>query len=252
MNEASPVRIVVAEDEDLIRNHLVKKITALDPSLHVVCAAEDGKEALEFVERRSADLVLTDIRMPVMDGIELIRALHLKYPHVRTMIATGFAEFEYARQAMRYGASEYLLKPIKPAELKNALAAAAAAIRGQRSADARSLEGLSARDGGPEEIVRLVQAFLRENYTKDLSLEEISRNFNFTPAYLSKIFLKHAGEPPSRYVISLRINEAKHLLSRQRHLSIREVGERVGYADPYYFSRIFKQVTGVSPKDFAK
>mgnify|MGYP001022761460 CR=1 FL=1 len=247
-----PIRIVVAEDEELIRNHLVKKIEAAGPDLAVVRAAQDGREALDFVRREPVDLVVTDIRMPMMDGLELIKSLHHHFPRIRTIIATGYADFEYARQALRYDVSEYLLKPVKPAELKQALVRVQTSIEHEQQRAAKNLEGAAGRADRPEAIVELVRRYLRENFAKELSLEEISRSFNFTPSYLSKIFMRHTGEPPSKYLISLRIQEAKYLLARHPELTVKEVAERVGYADPFYFSRLFKQMTGVAPTEFQK
>lgn len=250
MTEQPLIRIVVAEDEELIRNNLVKKIHAIDPSLQVIYAAEDGRNALEFIKENPVHLVITDIRMPVMDGLELIEALYLHHPHVRKIVSTGYADFEYARQAMRYGAADYILKPVKPEELRRALSKAMTSIEKEHHPEKRNLAGAKNRADKPEEIVLLVQDYLRENYMQEFNLEEIARNFNFTSSYLSKIFLKHTGEPPSKYVIALRIQAAKHLLGSQRELSIKEVAERVGYPDQFYFSRIFKQLTGCTPKEF--
>lgn len=253
INADNAIRIVVAEDEDLIRNNLVRKIESFDPALQVVHAAQDGKSALQYIRDNSADLIVTDIRMPVMDGLELIKALQSHYPHIRKIITTGYADFEYARQAVRYEASEYLLKPIKSDELRKAISRLQTSIETEKSAFKKSVEGLRPQGAvSSEDIVGQIQHYLKENFTKEISLEEISRKFNFTPSYLSKIFIKHAGEPPSKYLISLRINEAKYLLANQRSLSIKEVAERVGYPDQFYFSRLFKQVTGSTPKDYQK
>ncbi|WP_309120490.1 response regulator [Paenibacillus sp.] len=245
------VTVVVAEDEELIRGSLVRKIEGVDASIGVVAAAQDGKEALEAVERWQPDLVVTDIRMPVMDGIELIKSLHLYHPRVRKIIATGYADFEYAREAMRYNVSEYLLKPTSAKDLSAVLLRLKTAIEGQREAEDGQLRALPRAAGdSPDDIVRAVCDYMRVHFNKELSLEQIARHFNFNASYLSKIFVKHTGEPPSRYLMSLRINEAKYLLSQHRSLSVKEVGERVGYPDQFYFSRVFKQAAGMTPKEF--
>ncbi|MFC4307238.1 response regulator transcription factor [Cohnella boryungensis] len=249
---STPIRIVVAEDEELIMNNLIRKIENIDPSLQVVCAAEDGKEALSYVRDNPVDLVVTDIHMPVMNGISLIRELHLHFPHIRAVITTGYADFEYARQALRFQVSEYLLKPIKQEELRQAISRVKLSIDSEKSSYRNSLESMRAGSDKPETIVQLVQQYLKENFTRELSLEEVAKSFNFTSSYLSKIFIKHTGAAPSKYLIALRINEAKYLLTEHRHLSVKEVGERIGYPDQFYFSRLFKQVTGSTPKEFQK
>ncbi|WP_239619055.1 response regulator transcription factor [Cohnella mopanensis] len=253
-NADNSIRIVVAEDEDLIRNNLIKKIEGIDDALKVVYAAEDGKSALNYIRNNAADLIVTDIRMPVMDGLELIKSLQSHYPHIRKIITTGYADFEYARQAVRYEASEYLLKPIKSSELQKAISRIQTSIETEKSRYNKNVaEGLRVQGAvSSEDIVGQVQHYLRENFTRDISLEEISRQFNFTPSYLSKIFIKHTGEAPSKYLISLRINEAKYLLANHPSLSVKEVAERVGYPDQFYFSRLFKQVAGCTPKEYQK
>lgn len=244
------VRIVVAEDEDLIRNSLVRKIEAMDPALKVVGTAEDGREALALVEREQPDLVFTDIRMPVMDGMELIRSLHLYFPRVRKVITSGYADFDYARQGIQYQVQEYLLKPISSPELQRVLVRMKSAVAAEHSQMEDSMKELRQPGVNPEEIVLLVQQYIREQFSKDLSLELIARHFNFNASYLSKLFAKYTGEPPSRYLMTVRVNEAKYLLTRHPQMSVKEVGERVGYPDPFYFSRIFKQMTGFTPKEY--
>jgi two-component system response regulator YesN len=252
MTISSSIKVLVAEDEELIRNHLIKKMESIDPALQVVCSAQDGQSAWNYVQTHQVDLLITDIRMPILDGIELVKMLHLHFPHIQKIIVTGYADFEYARHALRYDVGEYLLKPIKPNELANALAKAKTLIENKKDQYTKNLESLHTQSVKPEETVELVQHFLREHFTKNISLEEISRHFNFTPSYLSKIFIKYTGEPPSRYLITLRINEDKYLLTHYPHLSVKEVGKRVGYSDQFYFSRIFKQMTGVTPSEFLR
>lgn len=117
MAQANVIKVVIAEDEVIIRGTLVRKLEGLDQAIQIVGSAQDGKEALELVKREQPDLLITDIRMPVMDGIELIGSIHRYYPRMRKIITSGFADFEYARQAIQYNVIEYLLKPIATSEL---------------------------------------------------------------------------------------------------------------------------------------
>jgi two-component system response regulator YesN len=247
------VKVVVAEDEDLIRNNLVKRLECVHDSIKVVGAAQDGKEALELVRQEQPDLILTDIRMPIMDGLELIQTLHMYFPRIRKIIASGYADFAYAKQAMQYNVEDYLLKPVSTEELNRVFSRIITHIGNEKAQFEDHLRGMNPYPTqNPEDIVQFVREFMRANFTKELSLEQIARHFNFTASYLSKIFIKYTSEPPSRYLMTLRINEAKYLLTHHRNLSIKEVGERVGYLDQFYFSRIFKQMTGFTPKDYQK
>lgn len=250
MEQHSIIKVVVTEDEELIRNSIVKKIENLDPSFQVTGIADNGKTALELIHKNSPDIMITDIQMPVMGGIELIRTVHFYFPHIRIIITSGYADFEYARQAMRYNVNDYLLKPISKDDLKVTLLKTKALIDNEKLQFQDHIRGMHNQDANPMEIVDMVQNYLRTNFNKELSLEKIAKSFNFNPSYLSKIFIKHTGELPSKYLTSIRINEAKYLLTQYKNLSIKEVGEWVGYSDQFYFSRVFKQITGFTPKEF--
>lgn len=233
---------VIAEDEDLIRSGLIRKIEQSRQSFAVVGEATHGAEALELVRRMQPQLLITDIRMPVMDGLKLIEEVYKYFPRTAVMIASGYADFEYARQAMKFNVKHYLLKPVKPLELAEVLNDIRAQLSKESIVEANDIE----------RTVQRVQQYLREHFHEDISLEQLAKQFNFSSAYLSKIFLKHTGEAPSKYIATLRINEAKRLLKHRRDLPVKAVGELVGYGDPFYFSRIFKQATGMTPREYQK
>lgn len=246
----NPIHVIVAEDEPLLLRTLVDQIQRTDELFRVICAASDGEYALEYIENvQVPDMIVTDITMPVMDGIELINIVERDYPQVKKVIISGFSEFEYARQALKMNVIDYLLKPVKKKELENVLSKIKMIIESERLA-LKSPNPLANRKYSPEDIVKTVAEFIKSNYSRELSLEDIAKQFNINAPHLSKSFLKYAGETPSKYIMSLRINEAKHLLSLKKELSVKEVGEAVGYPDPFYFSRIFKQLTGLAPKEY--
>jgi YesN/AraC family two-component response regulator len=244
------IKVVVAEDEELILNDIIKKIQQIDPVFMVVGAAQNGKQALEMVEECSPDLLLTDIRMPVIDGLELLKNISLNYPYIKTIIVSGYSEFEYAKHAIKYGVTDYLLKPLEPEELRKALTK----IRISLEAEACFLNNKIAKnvpgDKSPDEIAAMVIQFIKENFTHNINLNSLAENFNFNASYLSKLFKKYYDETPVRYLANLRIHEAKHLLRSRPELDIKSVGELVGYSDPFYFSRIFKHITGKSPSEY--
>lgn len=113
--------LLIVDDEPLTREYMRMNISSINSSWLVAGEAEDGAEALKFLEKQPVDLVITDIKMPVMDGLNLCKMISQKYPRLKVLILSGYDEFAYAKEAMLYGVSEYLLKPIVKEDLRAAL-----------------------------------------------------------------------------------------------------------------------------------
>ena len=244
-------KVIVAEDEELILNNLTKKIHRTNLGFEVIATAQDGKSALALVEKYSPDLLITDIRMPIMDGMELLKNVSIKYPYIEKLIISGYGEFEYAQQALKYQVKDYLLKPIKFEALIESLNNIRISIDTKIiTLNNNKIPIKKNYDYSAEQMAHLVELYIRENFTREINLDMVAQNFNFNSSYLSKIFTKFVGENPSKYVKLLRINKAKHLLINNTDKSIKEIGIISGYEDQFYFSRIFKNVTGESPASF--
>jgi YesN/AraC family two-component response regulator len=242
-------KTIVVEDESLIRRNISKKVSELHSNFTVIGEAMNGQEALKLIEEQLPDLVLTDIKMPIMDGLELAKQIFFGYPHIKVVIISGHHEFEYARKAIAYQVNDYLLKPVVSEELRNTLSR----IELKLSADLDSLASAatSLSDAvDPEELVKSVKLYIKENYKENLTLKEIAQQLNFSTDYLSKVFKKHTGETPVKYITRLRITEAKRLLTTNVDMDIKTVGKLVGYPDQYYFSRVFKNNTDCYPSEY--
>ncbi|MBS5065559.1 MAG: response regulator, partial [Hungatella hathewayi] len=105
-------QMIIADDESAIRNGLRDLFPWEELQVQIVCTAANGRAALDYVENHPVDLVLADIRMPGMDGLELARTLNESYPSVCMILISAYTDFEYARKAMRYGVREYITKPV--------------------------------------------------------------------------------------------------------------------------------------------
>ena len=114
-------RVLLADDEEEIRSGISRKIDWASLGFRLVGEAANGEEALELAEQLRPDVVLTDIKMPFLDGLELCRRLRVSLPGARLVVFSGFDDFEYARQAVGAGVSEYILKPINAPELTQVL-----------------------------------------------------------------------------------------------------------------------------------
>jgi two-component system, response regulator YesN len=244
-------KVLIAEDEELILNNIVKKVNSLQLGFEVIATAQDGKQAMKLINKLLPDLIITDIKMPVMDGLELLKNVDSKFPYIKKIVLSGFNDFSFAKQAMKCHVDDYLLKPIKINELTKVLTRNRLILENERKLIKCSL--LDTKNNhlcSGQEIAEMIEAYVIENYTKELNFDIIAQKFNFNSSYLSKIFTKYIGENPVKYLTALRINKAKHLLLNNKDMSIKEIGEQVGYSDQFYFSRIFKNVTGISPASY--
>lgn len=240
---------IIAEDEELLLQNLVQKVEQSDAGFSVAGTAQTGFQAFELIEKTNPDLVISDIRMPVMDGIALLKKVREQYPQIDFIITSGYSDFEYARSAIRYQATEYLLKPIDPDELNASLHK----LRTKYMLNQSAFEDIFNQDTAarsPAQIANILKEYLVRHYAEDINLNLIAYNMNYSSGYLTKIFVARYGSSPSKYLINLRMQKAKHLLLHSPNLSIRQIGDAVGYHDQAYFSRIFKKYCTVSPAEY--
>ena len=241
--------VIVAEDEPLIRANIVKKLADCCPQFEVVGQAADGQEALEAIGELSPDVLVTDIRMPVLDGLALIREVYYTYPDVKVLIASGYDDFSYAKSALSFGVKDYLLKPIEAAELRQTMSRLAVQLEAEREkfeAEHPGFAGSHAQD----EVAALVKEYLRGHFAEEISLNDLAARFRLNQAYLARLFKRREGVAPIRYLRDLRVNHARRLLGEHPEMEIKQVGALCGYPDQGYFSRIFKQAVGVSPQEY--
>lgn len=240
------MRIIVAEDEEPARKGIVNLIRSVGPDYQVVAQARNGKIALELIRKLRPDLVLTDVRMPYMDGLELMRTIRELGLPVKFIIVSTYADFEYARSAIDLGVSGYLHKPITREELCEALHRVRGMDETPPEASPQPVE-----EGSLHPTVGKVLAVIEEEYAAKLTLEELARRMRITPEYLSYLFHRNLGIKFATYLKQYRIDKAKELLAEGK-CKVYEVAASCGYSDTKYFCRIFKEISGTSPSDFMR
>ncbi len=238
---------MLVEDEQLLSQSIARHIKALDIGFKVVCQPSNGKEALSMLRTNDIHLIMTDIQMPVMGGLELARLVHEQYPHIITIILTGYADFSYAREALKQNVFDYLLKPVNPEELETSLLNVSLQL--QKYYEYEEDASMIGKDS--HEIAEYAVRYIREHYMDDIDFTSLSAKMGFSSAYLTKIFNKYIGNTPSKYLTDIRIHEAKHLLLNTS-LPIREIGGKVGYPDQFHFSKTFRRLTGRNPTAYRK
>ncbi|MCL2842805.1 MAG: helix-turn-helix domain-containing protein [Oscillospiraceae bacterium] len=227
--------------------------------------ASNCRAALAMMEENQPDIVFLDMYLPVMSGIEFLKKAAPASPKTIFITVSGFDEFEYARQSLRYGVLEYLLKPIMEEELERALARAvdildAGAVQTvpgeweyrRQESEAQHFEGLHKKiisELTKENVVKEIQTYIEMNYADEISLTMLSQWYYFSKEYLSRCFKEAAGCGIYEFVTDTRMKKAKELLMNT-NAKISVVAKMVGYKDQNYFSRVFKKYYGVYPSEF--
>jgi len=237
--------LLIVDDEKEIRKGLFEFAWS-GVGFKAVAALEDGGQALEYILKYPVDVVLCDILMPKMDGIELARKVNeLKIP-VKLVFLTGHKDMEYIRAAMRYGCKDYLLKPTRFSQLQEVFCDLKQQLDEEWKMGFTPGETLD-----PEQSNQLVLMACR--YMKDhlatVSLESVAGFLRISPSYLSKIFKDHTGINFSDFHQRERMREAGELLKDPRN-QINEIARLVGYSNSANFARAFKLQFSVSPREY--
>lgn len=231
------MKVLIVEDEQAARNGLVNLLRQADDRIDVAGVASDGRQGLEQIRALSPELVLTDIRMPVMDGLEMIRAAQAQGLKTQYVVISAFAEFEYARQAMVLGVKEYLVKPITMDDVAALLD--------------RVMPSFKQNSAVCHPLVSRTLAILDRQYREPVNLADLSGQLGVTPEYLSYLFHRDMGINFSAYLRRLRIDRAVALMG-EGSSKIYEIAHAVGFADAKYFCRVFREVTGKAPGEYIR
>lgn len=209
----------------------------------------DSDEALEEICQKRPDVVFTDIRMPGMSGIDLLREARRRGVESEFVIVSGYGEFIYAQEALQQGAFDYRLKPIQPGEAPQILEALVKRFHSKKEYF-RQMEQPSFPACSNENFRKLL-SYVGENYTHEIYLRDLADRFYLNEAYCSVLFKKNTGKNFSDYINGLRIDRAKELLDRTTK-SVEEIGKAVGFQDYYYFNKVFKKYTDLTPTQYRK
>lgn len=229
--------LLIVDDEQSICSWLGRRICEIGFRFRSILEENDPFLALELIRNEEIHIVLSDIRMPGMDGIELLKQIKQVQPHIQVVLISAWEDFNLAQEAMLYNASGYLLKPINDRELMEAL----------RQALARQTPmpyGQSVGDASAKlNIIQQVRFYINENFASDICLKDLADRFFISQQHLSSSFRRHTGRTFTEYLNEVRLFHVRKLLDTT-DLPIKVVAQRCGYNDYSYFCRVFKLSSG--------
>lgn len=245
------MKLIIVDDEPKIRKGLLKLLAAQE-GWEVTGVFEDVRSALKALYELEADVIVTDIKMPEVSGLDLIRQIRERNLNLPVIILSGYGNFSYAQKAIELGVTRYLLKPTDPRELLSVLRELERDLGFLPAAPGKEA-GQDQTDEGENEVgnllvVKAIQ-YIEVHYGGKITLKDMAEELHLSPNYLCELFKRHTGKNLMEYVTGYRMSKAKTYLNHIEY-KVADVAEMVGYKEAKYFSSAFKKTYGMTPMEY--
>ncbi|MFX3633187.1 MAG: response regulator [Candidatus Pristimantibacillus sp.] len=249
--------ILIVDDEPRTRDGVRKVLEAWSAGQYRIITASSGVEALAWLKGNDANLLITDVRMPEIGGLDLVERVNsMPHPPV-VIIISGHPEFDYAQKALQFGVIEYLLKPLEKTKLVQAVELAMKKEenihrieRMERLVDTKLMNTVQQDKIYSPQVQEAIQ-YVDMHLHEPLSMRDIADYLHMNASYFSVLFKEQIGLTFTEYMARRRVQRAKELLSNTR-LAIAEIAEQVGYQTDKYFVKVFRSFEGISPGQYRK
>jgi two-component system, response regulator YesN len=232
------MKILIADDEEMIRYSIISMINEIDIRIEKIKEASDGEEMINISKKFFPDLIFVDIKMPKINGLNAIKECQTFLKNTKFIIISSYEDFGFAKEAIKLGVNEYLLKPVKPEELKESI-----------EKTIEEFKGNSIHEN--YELIEQVKSFVEKNYMKNLGIAQIAYKLNITPNYLSCIFHKKTGIKFIKYLTDIRMRKSLEYL-KIPGIKIYQVSQKVGFQNSKYFTKIFLKYYNCIPSEYQK
>ena len=233
-------KIIFVDDEPLIFEGLKKIIDWRKYGISVAGCATNTEDAMVLIEEFNPEIIITDIRMQGVSGLDMIEELSNKGYEGYIIILSGYRDFEYAQRAIENKVFGYLLKPLNISKLEKLV-----------TQIVERLDASTTVPGYADNTIEQIVEYIKTHFSEDISLGEIAKQHHFEMSNFSRMFKRYTGENYTDYVAKLRIEYAKKYLEKTTR-SIEEITERVGYKSVRYFRELFMEYTGITPSQYRK
>lgn len=238
------IKVLVAEDEDIIRKGIVKYLKLHTDRFEKIYEAENGEEAMDLLIKHHPDMMLLDVQMPLKTGLDVMKEAKKAGLQPVTIILSGYEDFHYAREALKFGAKEYFLKPMRASDILECMERLADEYVG--TDEKQDADGIP-ENGNP--FVRKAAEYITEHYAEDISLADVAEKLGISTGYLSTLLNQEAGCGFTDYLNRIWIERACCYLE-QNYLKNYEIAYKVGFRDEKYFSKVFRKIKGMSPREY--
>ena len=267
-------RVLLVDDEQIERMALAKKIDRYYGDKVDIYHAVNGREAVAMCGEQKNDIVIMDVSMPEMNGVMAAKYIRKMDDECSIIFLSAYDDFEYARNAIKVRALDYLLKPCDMNDLLAVMDRALQKLDKENAFNGNSISGKeqnketeicgsnannvrenrpkrtdNVRNSDEQTTIKYLKEYVENNYIYDISMQEAAEEMGYSDAYFSKLFKQYFNQNFTAYLTEYRIKKAKELLSNTNH-SIKDISRMVGYTDSNYFAKIFKRLVGEIPSKY--
>lgn len=250
------LKLLIVDDEYLERMVLKHHIEN-DPSLQIkiVGEASSGREAISMFLKTNPAIILMDIKMPELDGLQTAEIIKQHNSAVEIIFITAYSYFSYAKQAIKLRPADYLLKPVKPAELYASIKKAIQFVDEKKTANkfnSTTLQDFPAEEQLDEKfLISQLKDYIAKNFNSKITLDDLAQIVHYNPSYISSLFKKNTGLGINDYITNIRIKEATRLLV-DSDKSIDDIAGLVGLSNNSYITCLFKKSLGITPSTYRR
>ena len=247
------IKVIVIEDEAMVRKGIIETLDWKAMQCTVIAEASNGRQGVDLIHELQPDLVITDVRMPYMDGVSMIKQLRAAGCNSHFILLSAHSDFSYAQSAIRAGASDYLVKPLRDEELKQTILRVFFPENEGKEERTQVPVQLQFQPNTEIENKYVKQAihYIKSNFGEDITISTVADYLQISEGYLSRVFKKETNYTFTNYLSYYRISIACSLLQNCR-MKVYEVTNKVGYTDTAYFSTLFKKLMGTSPSEYQR
>lgn len=247
------MRLMVVDDDQVILKGLVNILGRMELENLEIMTADNAIDAIEIMKYNGADLVITDVDMPAMSGLDLIRETQHRSYCKRFIVLSGYDKFEFAQQAIRYKVLDYLLKPINKAYLTQMVKGIYDELEGISGTTVPDeitelpIYGITVEPPNMPDSLRGILGYIQTHHNRNLSLDELSSHFGIHANYICSLFQKHMHTTYLKYLDCLRLQSSVELMIRKPKMPMEQIASAAGFMNERHFYKVFKKRIGMTP-----
>lgn len=236
-------KVMIADDENYMLEAMENLIDWKKMDCQLVFKAKNGQVLLEEVKKNPPDIIITDIKMPLVSGIDVAKYVYEHMIPAKVIILSAYADFQYAQEAIKYDVCGYVIKTSVIEMLPGMIQKAIGKLAPPFSETEKENEEYYSDD-----ILGRLQKYIDEHYTDKLNLTQIAQEIHANGSYLSRLYKTKTGNNLFDVINKMKLEKAKEYMSQGKR--IYEIAQMVGFDDVSYFSRVFRKHEGCSPREY--